>query len=480
MFQEAPGFEQRLADLQAQIDRLTIALQLWRDGQERLTPPDERLARFADDVSDVLQEWSAIGDRHARAVEALEQQVEAFASAEARLHADSAQRFLALERMVQQEWAVSRHLGNETGAQAREQAAALTHACIVATRARVNPASDVPASGEAEADLQRHFSQVVTAPPRAASATGPATVALEPAAVEPPVVSLHHDAAATDPAGDVASAPAAAPATAQPVTDAAAPAVADVTARLTNAPIQAEYLPNAEAEAARADLQRRMAEMRVLFRESMEQAVDLQDAQQRSTRRMLLALACAGVLLAAGGVWWVRGVQRQVTAALVRVAEVEAAAVRTQAAMQQELATTRAESARLAEAARAADADIAAVSAVLASPDLVRYALTGLDNSTIAAQLLWSRSRGLVMNASGLPPLAADQSYQAWLLTEAETVSAGVLQVTPDGRGGLLNPNPLAVPRPVVGVSITLESGARSVTPTGRIVALNRLARATP
>ena len=479
MFQEAPGFEQRLADLQAQIDRLTIALQLWRDGQERLTPPDERLARFADDVSDVLQEWSAIGDRHARAVEALEQQVEAFASAEARLHAESAQRFLTLERMVQQEWAVSRHLDFEAGAPAREQAAALTHACIVATHARVSPASGVPAAGGAEADLQHYFSQVVTTPPRAASGAVPATVAPEPEAVERPATSPEPAPGAADIANG-APAPVAAPTPAPTVSAAPDAHVADVGGRPMSAPLHPEYLPNAEAEAARAELLRRMTEMRVLFRESMEQAVDQQDAQQRSTRRMLIALACAGVLLAAGGVWWVLGVQRQVTAALVRVAEVEAAAARSQAAMEQELATTRAESARMAAAARAAEADIAAVSAVLASPDLVRYVLTGLDNSTIAAQLLWSRSRGLVMNASGLPPLAADQSYQAWLLTEADAVSAGVLQVTPDGRGGLLNLRPPAVPRPVVGVSITLEPGASSATPTGRIVALNRLARAIP
>lgn len=468
MFQEAPGFEQRLSDLQAQIDRLTIALQLWRDGQERQSHPDERLARFADDVADVLQEWSVVGERHARAVDALEHQVASFATIEARLHEESAQRFLGLERLVQQEWAALRHVQFEPGGPVREQAAALTHACVVAASARVAPVAAGAPDG-AEVDLQQYFSRVVSEAPAPEAAPPAAPVAVHTEPVPVPV-----DAPMDVPA------PVPVPAPAEPeAAFAAEPSPPEPHMRSVG-PISSEYLPNAESDILRAEMGRRLAEMRMMFRESIEQATDQNDVTHRSTWRVLVAVACLFVIVAAGGAWWLIGIQRQLAMSVSRLADLEASSARAQAATERALADARAESARLAEAARLADANTAAMSAVIAAPDLVRYALTGLDGSAISAQLLWSRSRGLVLSATDLPPLAAGQAYQAWLLTESDAVSAGLLGLAADGRGSLLSARPPAVPRPVVGVSITLEPDAGSASPSGRIVALNRIARATP
>ena len=430
MFQEAPGFEQRLTELQGQIDRLTISLQLWRDGQERLTPADERLARFADDVSEVLEEWSAIGDRHARAVEALEQQVAAFASVESRLHAESAERFITLQRMVQQEWATLRQLQLEPAGLRREQAAELTHACV--TAATAVPFIPAEPSTDAEWDLQQHLAQVVVRAPEAAA----------PLAVEVP-----------EPMALVAE-----PA---PVTP-ARPSVAD------------------EAEPMRAELTERLAEMHVLFRDTLERATDEQDALQRRNVRMVFVLALVLAALVAGGAWRMASLQREVAATSTRLADLEAGAARADAAAAQRLAEARSETARVTQLARQAAADTEAMGAVLAAPDLARYALTGVEGSPMSAQLLWSRSRGLVLSATGVPAPPEGQRYQAWLLTESDAVSAGPLRIGADGRGTLIASRPPGLTGPVIGASITLETESGRTTPTGPIVALHRLARQTP
>lgn len=447
MFQEAPGFEQRLTELQGQIDRLTISLQLWRDGQERLTPADERLTRFADDVSDVLEEWSAIGERHARAVEALERQVAAFASVESRLHAESAERFVTLQRMVQQEWATLRQLQLEPAGLRREQAAELTHACVTAATAA--PFIATEPSTAAEWDLQQHLAQVVRA--QAAAAVTPEP---RPAETAVPV------------AGFV---PVEAPA---PTALVAEPAPAAV--------IPARPAVGDEAEPMRAELTERLAEMHVLFRDTLERATDEQDALQRRNVRMVFLLALVLAALVAGGAWRMASLQREVAATSTRLADLEAGAARADAAAAQQLAEARRETARVTELARQAAADTEAMGAVLAAPDLARYALAGVDGSPMSAQLLWSRSRGLVLSATGVPAPPEGQRYQAWLLTESDAVSAGALRIGADGRGTLIASRPPGLTGPVIGASITLETESGGATPTGPIVALHRLARPTP
>ena len=64
-------FEQRLIDLQAQIDQLSLTLQLWRDTQDHLQPMERRLAQLTDQCADILDRWKETGDRHAHAVNQL-------------------------------------------------------------------------------------------------------------------------------------------------------------------------------------------------------------------------------------------------------------------------------------------------------------------------------------------------------------------------------------------------------------------------
>ena len=109
------------------------------------------------------------------------------------------------------------------------------------------------------------------------------------------------------------------------------------------------------------------------------------------------------------------------------------------------------------------------VGAILTAPDLVRFNLSGGTAVERAyAQVLWSRTRGLVLSASRLPVPPPETTYQLWLLTNGEPVNAGVFVPDATGRGSLVSPTPPRVASPVTGAEVTIEpSGGRS-TPSGR------------
>jgi hypothetical protein len=146
------------------------------------------------------------------------------------------------------------------------------------------------------------------------------------------------------------------------------------------------------------------------------------------------------------------------------------------AAERQAQATTE-----LAEKLRkAADAEIAMarqaalkaqiISEVLAAPDLVRYALVGGQAAPGASgQALWSRTRGLVVTASGIPEAPSDSTYHLWLLTTGEPVS--VAAAKPDSNGRLsIAADPPDVARPVVAVTVRLEPEGSGLKPSSLVV----------
>jgi len=119
---QAPGFEQRLSDLEAHIDRLTTALQHWRDSQDLVPPMERRLAQLTDQCADILKQWTATGERHAHAVGELESRLTGWNDIETRLQRDASFRFQALERAIEQEWSSLRSLHEEPTRQLRAQA----------------------------------------------------------------------------------------------------------------------------------------------------------------------------------------------------------------------------------------------------------------------------------------------------------------------------------------------------------------------
>jgi hypothetical protein len=107
---------------------------------------------------------------------------------------------------------------------------------------------------------------------------------------------------------------------------------------------------------------------------------------------------------------------------------------------------------------------------VLAAPDLYRLDMSSIEGIPKAtAQVLWSRSRGIVFSASRLPPAPNESTYQLWLLTHQGPVSIGLMQPDKTGRVTAAFDPPARLPRPVVGASLTVEPAAGSSQPTGAV-----------
>lgn len=104
---------------------------------------------------------------------------------------------------------------------------------------------------------------------------------------------------------------------------------------------------------------------------------------------------------------------------------------------------------------------------VLVAPDLARIDLAGQPAAPSArARALWSRQRGMVIFASNLPALPPGRTYQVWVVTARDRVSAGV--AAPDTTGRMSGV--FATPRdidPPVAVAVTIEPAGGVAQPTG-------------
>jgi anti-sigma-K factor RskA len=105
---------------------------------------------------------------------------------------------------------------------------------------------------------------------------------------------------------------------------------------------------------------------------------------------------------------------------------------------------------------------------ILTAPDVARVDLAGQQpvSPTASARAFWSRSRGMVFNASNLPPLPAGRTYQLWVVTAQAPISAGLL--TPDTQGSVSEVfnTPADIPQPVA-MAVTIEPAGGVPAPTG-------------
>jgi len=164
------------------------------------------------------------------------------------------------------------------------------------------------------------------------------------------------------------------------------------------------------------------------------------------------------------GMWMQRRIDARLNEAAIRVTAAERQRDETTAA-------TREEASRQVAEARESAAKAQVVANILAAPDLVRYWLTGARaDSRAYAQILFSRSRGMVFSASRLEPPGNGRTYQLWFLTRGEPVSGGV--ITPDsaGRVTLATDIPIAVEGRLLGAVVTVEAAGGGATPSAERV----------
>jgi anti-sigma-K factor RskA len=151
-------------------------------------------------------------------------------------------------------------------------------------------------------------------------------------------------------------------------------------------------------------------------------------------------LAAAAMLVAAvGAAWYAAGLRQR-----VRSLEVQLQAALDRAA----------DGERRVNVVLRAQADSEELLTVLAAPDVRRIDLAGQQVAPRAsARAFWSRSRGVVLTAANLPPLAPGRTYQLWFVTSAAKVSVGLVRPDANGavrsfvdrRGNLPEPAALAV-----------------------------------
>jgi anti-sigma-K factor RskA len=122
--------------------------------------------------------------------------------------------------------------------------------------------------------------------------------------------------------------------------------------------------------------------------------------------------------------------------------------------------------ARQAELARAQQA-----LAILTSAETLRVPLTyGEEKPRPEGKVLFNRQRGLLFFATRLPALAANQTYQLWLVpSEGNPISAGIFRPDEKGDGSILLPEVAALPAGVEAkaFAVTIEPAGGVPQPTG-------------
>ena len=178
----------------------------------------------------------------------------------------------------------------------------------------------------------------------------------------------------------------------------------------------------------------------------------------------------AAILLLLGVFGMVRWVGGRLDDAASRVASAEKQVVATTKLANEEVRSAREDANRQIAEARDLAQRAETVGVILAAPDLIRFNLTSALADGSSAQVLWSRTRGVVLSASRLPAPGSDKTYQLWLVTNGPSVSAGVFAPDPTGRATLVLDAPPKIVGPVVGAAITVEPTGGRPAPSGQML----------
>jgi hypothetical protein len=458
---QAQGLEHRLAELEAQIARLNVALQHWRDAQDHLQPMERRLAQLTDQCADVLKQWTATGERHALAVGELEARLTGWNEVETRLQRDASSRFQALERVIEQEWATLRHLHEEPARQLRAHADSLSEICVATAGSAQTGLERAEARlATLERDLHRRMDDLsrdvhaAVAELRhrneASALRGPSS----PWSLDE-VTRLHSELRDVNaPRGPFSSA-------SEPVVDSGNTALAR-----SGAIADAASLPHPVGSGFSRTSSPPEGELHPGF----DTSVDDIAGGQRSEWRWYAVVA---VLALAMGVSIVFAMSfyRQAGTAVAQASQAQQHAEEIATAADKRIEAARQDAATSIAQARETASKAQVTSDVLAAPDLVRFNLSGGEGAArVSAQLLWSRSRGMVFSGSRLPAPPAGSTYQIWLLTSGPAVSAGTFAPDTAGRATAATDTPPNVPRPITGVRVTLEPTPGAPEPSGAIV----------
>lgn len=199
--------------------------------------------------------------------------------------------------------------------------------------------------------------------------------------------------------------------------------------------------------------------------EAVPRAAEPPQPKPRWVYAVSAAGAVAAIFLAVVVVMWV---ENRLDDASARVATAEQQVLTTTQKANQEVAAARQDADRQIAEARQLAQRAETVGVILTAPDLIRFNLTSGETNGSSAQLLWSRTRGLVLSGSRLPAAPPESTYQLWLVTDTQSIGAGLFVPDDAGRATLVVDAPPRVPGAVVGAAVTIEPTGGRATPTGR------------
>jgi hypothetical protein len=447
MASNVPEIEQRLSNLQWQVERL------WQVAEGNVQPLEQRLAGMADQYAENLKRWAVTAERHSRTVTQLESYVSEWKDANSRIQQDTFQRLRELEAVIQHEWEALRKIHEQPVKELREQAASLTEVCIATAKVAQQGFERAEARlASFEDDVHLILSefgrdlQLVLAEVKARSEHQPARLdAAAPWSLDD-VTRLHGQLRESGGVGRQAGT-----------------VVRSVDQPGASHPPELPASMAAEPELGRAQGAPRDPDIAGRI---ITEAVPIREQPMPSKGR-LAAVGIGLAVIMAGGFGYL---QNQVRVAAGRAQQAELDSQRASADAARQAAAAREQAAREIASAREMANRAERIGNVLAAPDLIRYSLSGGSGAQGASgQGLWSRTRGFVFSGSRIPPPPPNTTYQVWLLTRFAPVRASTFVPGSDGTVTLIEQG-LIVPRAVVGVMVTAEPESGGDGPSGEPV----------
>jgi hypothetical protein len=452
--QRDPALEQRTSELQLQIEQVSVALQQLRQTHDTLQQMESRLGEMTTECAGILDRWAKNDERHASAVAELHGRLSEWNDLERKLLSESASRIYQFERGVQHEWHALRQKHEEPLQKLDAQASRIAESCLTAVDAALRGFDRAETRLIAlEQQVQRQIEDVTREMREAIAELRQPGLQLTGARPWPleDVVRLHSElraeANATDDSHALLEASGAPPSSASPPDQSTQVKFAG-SAQVKMTPPPTFGTTDAAPQPA---------------------ATDGASASTENRRTWIVSGAIVAAVLVGSLVYLWRQVDTGLSAATSRAAAAERGAEEARRQATDQIAAIQ----RTAEE-RIASAQQAAFSAqltanVLAAPDLYRLDLGGAPttSSRANAQVLWSRSRGIVFSGSRLPSAPANHEYHLWLVTPQGPFDVGPVRPDQSGRASIGFDPPSGLPRPVVGAVVTLEPRGGSPRPTG-------------
>ncbi len=199
-------------------------------------------------------------------------------------------------------------------------------------------------------------------------------------------------------------------------------------------------------------------------------ALVVRDVPSSPSRASTILLAAALVIITALTAYTTWRLNRDLQGLSARAAAAESRLVQLQQFVERNARDTGDTAQRLSAAALAASAKAERLATVLAASDLGVYPMRGQAAAAAAmGQVVASASRGIVLSASRLPRVPANQTYQVWMTTTRGPISLGFVEPDAQGRMDAAFDTPAELPGNVIGFMLTVEPSGGSERPSGPI-----------